>query len=83
LSINPHNVTESYKKSHAEFVAGRQRQGIAAPGEDPNVYMFVPELNAPNRMELIADKLIKKGHSEARVVKIIGGNFLRLLRDVW
>lgn len=83
LSITPHNVTESYKKSHADFVAGRQKQGIAAPGEDPNVYMFVPELNAPNRLELIAEKLLKKGHSESRVEKIIGGNFLRLLKEVW
>lgn len=83
LSITPHNVTESYKKAHADFVAGRQKQGIAAPGEDPNVYMFVPELNAPNRLELIAEKLLKKGHSESRVEKIIGGNFLRLLKEVW
>lgn len=83
LSITPHTVTESYKKAHADFVAGRQKQGIAAPGEDPNVFMFVPELNAPNRMELIAERLIKKGHSEARVEKIIGGNFVRLLKDVW
>jgi membrane dipeptidase len=83
LSITPHSVTEAYKKSHADFVAARQRQGIAAPGEDPNVYMFVPELNAPNRMELIAERLIKKGHAEARVEKIIGGNFVRLLNEVW
>jgi membrane dipeptidase len=83
LSISPHNVTEGYKKAHADFVAGRQRQGIAAPGEDQNVYMFVPQLNAPNRMELIAEKLLKKGHPESRVEKIIGGNFLRLLQAVW
>ena len=83
LSITPHTVTDAYKKAHADFVAGRQKQGIAAPGEDPNVYMFVPELNAPNRMELIAERLIKKGHPEARVEKIIGGNFVRLLKDVW
>ncbi len=83
LSITPHNVTEAYKKSHADFVAMRQKAGIAAPGEDPNVYMFVPELNAPNRMELIAERLLKKGHSESRVEKIIGGNFVRLLKEVW
>jgi len=83
LSISPHNVTEAYKKSHAEFVAGRQKAGIAAPGEDPNVYMFVPELNTPSRMELIAEKLVKKGHPEGRVEKVIGGNFVRLLKDVW
>lgn len=83
LSITPHNVTESYKKAHADFVAGRQKQGIAAPGEDPNVFMFVPELNAPNRLELLAEKLLKKGHSESRVEKIVGGNFFRLLKEVW
>lgn len=83
LSITPHQVTEAYKKSHADFVAGRQRQGIAAPGEDPNVYMFVPELNAPNRLELIAERLLKRSHSEARVEKIIGGNSVRLLKEVW
>jgi membrane dipeptidase len=83
LSITPHQVTDAYKKAHAEFVAGRQRQGIAAPGEDPNVFMFVPELNAPNRLELIAERLLKRGYTEARVEKIIGGNSVRLLKEVW
>ncbi|MDZ4714836.1 MAG: membrane dipeptidase [Cytophagales bacterium] len=83
LSITPHTVTEDYKQSHREFVAGRQKLGIAAPGEDPDVFMFVPELNAPNRLELIADRLLKKGHTEARVEKIIGGNSARLLKEVW
>ncbi len=83
LSITPHQVTDAYKKAHAEFVAGRQRQGIAAPGEDPAVFMFVPELNAPNRLELIAERLLKRGYPEARVEKIIGGNSVRLLKEVW
>lgn len=83
LSITPHTVTDAYKKAHADFVAGRQRQGIAAPGEDPGVFMFVPELNAPNRLELIAERLLKKGFSESRVEKIVGGNFVRLLKEVW
>jgi membrane dipeptidase len=34
-------------------------------------------------MEMIADKLISRGHSSARVEKIIGGNFARLVNDVW
>ena len=52
LSITPHNVTEEYKKSHAVFVKGRKEKGIAAPGEDENIFMFVPELNKSNRMEI-------------------------------
>lgn len=83
LSITPHNVTDAYKKAHADFVRGRKEAGRAAPGEDENVYMFVPDLNYPNRMELIADKLLAKGYKEARVEKIIGGNFVRLMKEVW
>ncbi len=83
LSITPHNVTDAYKKSHAEFVRQRKAAGRAAPGEDENIFMFVPELNHPNRMELIAEKLLKRGHKEARVEKIVGGNFARLMKEVW
>ncbi|MEQ8304262.1 MAG: membrane dipeptidase [Cyclobacteriaceae bacterium] len=83
LSISPHNVTDAYKKSHAAFVSERKAKGIAAPGEDENIYMFVPELNYPNRMERIADKLLSRGHKEARVEKIVGGNFVRLMKEVW
>ena len=32
---------------------------------------------------LIADKLAARKHSSARIEKILGGNFLRLCRDVW
>lgn len=83
LSITPHKVDAEYMRVHRTFVEGRMKAGIAAPGEDPEVPMFVTDLNSPRRMELIADKLLARGHSEARVEKIIGGNFARLVRDVW
>ena len=83
LSITPHDVTDEYKREHREFVARRQKAGIAAPGEDPEVYFFVPDLNTPRRLERIAEALLARKHSEARVEKIIGANFVRLMRDVW
>ena len=83
LSTTPHVVDEAYMKVHREFVAGRVARGIAAPGEDPEVPMFVTDLNSPRRMEMIADKLIARKHPTARVEKIIGGNFLRLCTEVW
>ncbi|MFZ1808512.1 MAG: membrane dipeptidase [Cyclobacteriaceae bacterium] len=83
LSITPHNVTEEYKKSHAVFVKGRKEKGIAAPGEDEEIFMFVPELNKANRMELIGEKLLARGHKEAVVEKVVGGNFARLMKEVW
>ena len=76
-------LTDEYKREHREFVARRQKAGIAAPGEDPEVYFFVPDLNTPRRLERIAEALLARKHSEARVEKIIGANFVRLMRDVW
>lgn len=83
LSTTPHVVDAEYMRVHRTFVEGRQRAGVAAPGEDPAVPMFVTDLNSPRRMEMIADKLAARGHSSARIEKVIGGNFLRLCRDVW
>jgi membrane dipeptidase len=83
LSITPHVVDDAYRRSHRVFVEGRMKAGIAAPGEDPEVPMFVSDLNSPRRMELIADRLLARGHSESRVERIIGGNFARLMKDVW
>jgi membrane dipeptidase len=47
------------------------------------VYNLVLEYNTPNRLESIALDLLKRGHSEARVEKIVGGNFARLFGEVW
>jgi membrane dipeptidase len=81
LSITPHNVTPEYAERHRRFVEGRRQRGIAAPREED--YMFVTDLNSPRRLEMIADKLLARGHSEARVEKIIGGNWMRLFEEVW
>ena len=83
LSITPHVVDDEYRRTHRTFVEGRIKAGIAAPGEDPEVPMFVSDLNTPRRMEQIADRLLARGHSEARVEKIVGANFARLMREVW
>ena len=61
----------------------RRAAGIAAPGEDPDVMLFAPEYNTPRRFETLADDLLKRGHSTARVEKIVGGNFARLFAEVW
>jgi membrane dipeptidase len=83
LSTTPHVVDAEYMRVHRTFVEGRIKQGIAAPGEDPEVPMFVTDLNSPRRMELIADRLAARKHPASRIEKIVGGNFLRLCRDVW
>jgi len=82
-SITPLELTAEFRAEHAGFVRERRRLGIGAPGEDENVFNYVPELNSPRRMELIADALAARGHSSARIEKVLGANWLRLFGEVW
>ena len=59
----------------------RKADGIAAPGEDRPTY--IPDLNTPRKMELIADALLKRGHKSAVVEKILGANFRRVFGEIW
>ena len=60
----------------------RRKRGIAAPGERDDAVTFVPDLNTPRRLETLAFLLSQRGHSDARIEKILGGNFARLFHDV-
>jgi membrane dipeptidase len=82
-SITPLDLTPEFRADHAGFVRERRRRGIGAPGEDENVFNYVPEFNTPRRMEQIADALAARGHSSARIEKVLGGNWLRLFRETW
>jgi membrane dipeptidase len=59
----------------------RKADGVAAPGEDRPTY--IPDLNTPRKMELIADALLKRGHKSGAVEKILGNNFKRVLGEIW
>jgi membrane dipeptidase len=83
LSTTPLEITPEFRAKHIAFVKGRRAAGIMAPGEDESVFNYVPDLNAPQRMEMIADALTKAGHSSSRVEKIIGANWARLFGEVW
>jgi membrane dipeptidase len=83
LSITPLDLSPQFRALHADFVRQRRTQGISAPGEDENVFNYVPEFNSPRRMELIADAMASAGHSASRIEKVIGGNWMRLLGEVW
>jgi len=47
------------------------------------VYLYVEGLNAPRRFETLAALLSARGHSDARIGKILGGNFARVMNEVW
>jgi membrane dipeptidase len=83
LSITPLDATPEFRTQHREAIESRRQRGISAPGEDPDVLAYVEDLNTPRRLERIADLLASRGHSSARIEKIIGANWMRVLGEVW
>jgi membrane dipeptidase len=81
--ISAVEVTPEYVKRFRENIADRRRLGISAPGESEDAYTFLPDLNTPRRFETLAAMLRERGHSPARIEKILGGNFARLFRETW
>jgi len=59
----------------------RKADGIGAPGEDRPTY--IPDLNTPRKMELIADSLLKRGYKSGVVGKVMGMNFKRVFGEIW
>ena len=74
---------EAYHAVINKEVEQRRKAGIAAKGEKPGVVPFIPDLQGPGQFQKLADMLHGRGHSSARIDKILGGNFLRLMREVW
>jgi len=66
-----------------EWAAARIKAGIAAPGEGLNVWPMVADYNSVDRYRRFATDLQKRGWSQARLEKLMGGNFLRVYRDAW
>jgi membrane dipeptidase len=82
-SISPIAITPEFKKNFADVINERRKLGISVPGEDPNVYMFIPDLNRADRFAAITELLSRRNHSDAQIGKILGSNFARLLQEVW
>ena len=81
--VSPVRLSEKYKQQHREAIQERRRLGISAAGESEEVYLFVPDLNTVDRFETVAALLSARGHSDARIGKILGGNFARVMGEVW
>lgn len=61
----------------------RIERGIAAPGEAIGVYPFMADYNSVDRYRRFASDLQRRGWSQARLEKLMGGNFLRVYKEAW
>jgi membrane dipeptidase len=82
-SVSAEVVDEEFKKIFAGFVQDRRKAGIGAPGETEDGYLFANELNTPRRLDTLAGMLSSRGHSDARIEKILGANLMRVFADTW
>jgi len=82
-SISPTTLTPEYIENFSKMTRKRAEMGIAAPYETETGYLFANDLNTPRRFETLTELLLARGHSEARVEKILGANLLRLFNDSW
>ena len=78
-----YEVNDETRRRHRESTAERLRRGIAAPGEDPEVLLYVEGYNSGDRYDRIAADLRRRGWRGARIDKVLGGNFVRLFGEVW
>jgi membrane dipeptidase len=74
---------DAYRQALKMEIEERRAGGISAPGESEDVYTFAIDLRGPGQFHHLADLLAARGHSQARIDKILGGNLLRLYADVW
>ncbi len=74
---------EAYHTAIDQEIERRQQAGISAKGEKKGVVPFIPDLQGPEQFQKLADLLYRRGHSSNRIEKILGGNFLRLKKQVW
>lgn len=75
--------TPEFETENREWVAYAVEDGIFQRGRPADLYTFIPDLNVPNRFEVLAAMLSRRGHSDTRIAKILGGNFARVMTEVW
>jgi membrane dipeptidase len=78
-----YTLNDETRKQHRQFYEERAKRGIAAPGEAADVLNLVEGYNGADRYDLLAADLRSQGWSSARIDKVLGGNFVRLFREVW
>jgi membrane dipeptidase len=81
VGIEPFDTSPKGMAEFARQLEQRRTAGLSAPEEDRPTY--VVGLNVPRRIEIIADRLLKRGYSAAATEKVVGGNFARVFTQIW
>jgi membrane dipeptidase len=81
--VMPQGTTPEARKRSDDYTRERIKLGIASPGEAPGIYPWIDDLNSIDRYRRFAGVLARRGWSQSRLEKLMGGNFLRVYSDAW
>jgi membrane dipeptidase len=81
VSVAPFDTSAKAMVEFRKSVEDRQKAGLSAPEEGRPTY--VVGLNTPGKIEVIAEQLLKRGYPARVAEKVIGGNFARVLTEIW
>jgi membrane dipeptidase len=82
-SATPIDDLGAYSAFLAKQVEDRRKRGLGATGERADSYPFIVDLRGVDQFRKLSQLLKARGHTETRIDKILGLNFLRYARDVW
>ena len=82
LGTTPAKITPEFDKENEDMIKDMIEQGIFEK-RDTKLYLFPPDLNVANRFEVLAGMLSARGFPDARIEKILGGNFARVMGEIW
>jgi membrane dipeptidase len=81
VDIAPLDTSPSGMADIERELKERRAAGLSAPEEDRPPYVI--GLNTPRRLEIIADRLLKRGYSAGVTEKVLGANFARVFTQIW
>jgi membrane dipeptidase len=71
-------IDDKARAAQKKFYDARAAEGIAAPGEGPDIFNIVAEWDEVMRYRHLADGLSKAGWTVGQIEKALGGNLLRV-----
>jgi membrane dipeptidase len=74
---------DAYRLTLADHVAHRQAAGVGAAGERADTLPFVPDLHGVDQFHRLIELLEERGHSWARIEKVMGRNFVAYAERIW
>ncbi len=81
--VAPVERTPAFETDNRAAIADMKEQGIFARERPADLQLFIPDLNRADRYAVLGGMLAARGHSDTRIGKILGGNFARVMSEVW